>query len=131
MDQPSKRKFVIHELAERVAVVRLEARTEVPMWAWTGSLTAVVRTGDELTIVCDQNSVPGDVRSERDWVALKLEGALPLSTTGVLASLLGPLASASVAVFVISTFDTDYILVNADDIQRAKGILKAEGHRIG
>jgi hypothetical protein len=130
MQNSTKRTYVIHELPERVAVVRMEARSEVPSWAWTGSLAAVVRTTDELSIVCDQKVVPGDVRAERDWVALKLEGPIPFTQTGVLASLLDPLASASISVFAISTFDTDYVLVKADVSLRAREILRAEGHRV-
>jgi hypothetical protein len=130
MENSTKRSLVIHQLPEPVAVVRMEARSEVPSWAWTGSLAAVVRTKDELSIVCDQKVVPGDVKSERDWVALKIGGPLPFSLTGILASLLGPLASGSISVFVFSTYETDYILVKADQVQRAVEILKAEGHRI-
>jgi hypothetical protein len=130
MEQSKSRTFVIHEFTGRFAIVRLNPESEVPSWAWKGSLCAVVRTGDELAIVCDQNTVPGDVRSERDWVALRIEGPLPLSSTGVLASLLGPLASMSIAVFAISTFDTDYILVKADRAQLAREILTAEGHHV-
>ena len=130
MELSKTRAFVIHELTGRFAIVRLNPEREVPSWAWRGSLCAVVRSGDELSIVCDQNVVPDGVRSERDWVALKLEGPLPLSMAGVLASLLCPLASASIAVFTISTFDTDYFLVKDDRVQQTREILKAEGHRV-
>jgi uncharacterized protein len=130
VDQSTRQIFVIHELNERIAVVRMEPRDEVPEWAWTGSLAAVVRTVDELTIVCDQKVVPGHLRCECDWTALKLEGPMALSLTGVLASLLGPLSFASIPVFVVSTFDTDYILVKADNVQRARDIFKAQGHDV-
>ena len=130
MEQSSKRKFVIHELPERVAIVRMDPQSVVPRWVWTGPLAAVVRTVEELSIVCDQKAVPDNLGSDRDWVALKLEGPLKLSLTGVLASLLGPLASQSIPVFVVSTFDTDYILVKADQAQRAKEIFQVEGHEL-
>jgi uncharacterized protein len=130
VDQSTRQKFVIHELHERIAIVRMDPREKVPEWAWTGSLTAVVRTVDELSIVCDQKEVPGHLRCEYDWVALKLEGPMSLSLTGVLASLLGPLSFGSIPVFVVSSFDTDYILVKADDVQRAREILKAQGHDV-
>lgn len=128
MDQSTTRSFVLHELSKRMAVVRLDPQSDVPPWASTGSISAVVRTPGELTIVCDQAVVPAHCRSELDWVAFKLEGPLPFSMTGVLASLLGPLASGLIPVFVISTFDTDYILVKFDQSQRAREILQGQGH---
>ena len=130
MEQSTGHRFLIHQLSERIAVVRMGSRDEVPAWASTAPLSAVVRTPEELTIVCSQTAVPGALESDLDWLAFKLEGPLPFSMTGVLASLLGPLASGSIPVFVVSTFDTDYILVKADQAQRAGEILKAEGHKV-
>ncbi len=49
---------------------------------------------------------------------------------GVLASLVGPLAGAAVSVFVLSTFDTDYVLVKEEDFGRAVEVLVREGHSI-
>jgi uncharacterized protein len=130
MEQPTGHRFVIHQLSERVAVVRMGPRDEVPAWALTGPLSAVVRTPEELTIMCAQTVVPGNLQSDLDWLVFKLEGPFPLSATGVLASVLGPLASGSIPVFVVSTFDTDYILVKADQAQRARETLEAEGHKV-
>jgi len=130
MEQSTQHRFVIRQLSELIAVVRMAPQDEVPAWASTGPLSAVVRTPEELTIVCNQTVVPGNLKSELDWVAFKLEGPLPFSMTGVLASVLGPLASGSIPVFVVSTFDTDYILVKADLAQRAREIFAAEGHKI-
>jgi hypothetical protein len=49
---------------------------------------------------------------------------------GVLASLLSPLAEASVSVFVLSTFDTDYLMIRDDDFQAASEALRRAGHRV-
>jgi hypothetical protein len=115
--------LVLVLLPERYAVVRLAAQSPVPSWAWSGTLNAIVRTDEELSIVCEQSAVPDDVKSERDWVALKLQGPIPFSTTGVLASIVNPLAAAGIPVFAISTFDTDYILIKAVDLARARTVL--------
>ena len=130
MEQSTKRSFVIQQLPERIAVVHMDPGSEVPPWAWNGSLAAVIQTTEELTIVCDQAAVPGHLTSELDRIAFKLEGPLPFSLTGVLASLLGPLASRCIPVFVVSTYETDYILVKADHAQQAKESFQAEGHQV-
>jgi hypothetical protein len=43
---------------------------------------------------------------------------------GVLAELATTLARAGISVFAISTFDTDYMLVRDDDLQRAFDALR-------
>jgi hypothetical protein len=109
-------------------VVRLDPGSVVPSWASSGLLSAVVRTSEGVSLVCDQTQVPPDVLCDRDWVALRLEGPLALSLTGVLSSLLTPLASRGIAVFVLSTFDTDYILVKQSQVSLAQHVLRQEGH---
>jgi uncharacterized protein len=123
-------RFVIRQIPGTVAVVRMDSGCAIPPWAWSGPLSGVIRTTEELSIVCDQAAVPGDCVCERDWVALKIEGPLGFSLTGVLASLLAPLASRGIVVFVLSTFDTDYILVKQDRVIPTRDLLRAEGHDV-
>jgi hypothetical protein len=58
-------------------------------------------------------------------------GVLDLSLVGVLASLLDPLAKAGVNVFVVSTFDTDYLLVKEEKVERVMETLRRAGHAVG
>lgn len=57
-------------------------------------------------------------------------GSLAFTATGVLVSVLGPLAEASVSILAISTFDTDYVLVKEQSLPRAVEVLRACGHRV-
>lgn len=115
-------------LSERLAVCRLDAGLPVPAWALGGGFFSVVQTSDELSIVCEEHQVPEGPRVEKGWIALKLEGPFPFSTTGVLAAFLEPLAQAKVPIFAISSFDTDYVLIKQEDAGRAKEALAAAGH---
>jgi hypothetical protein len=72
--------------------------------------------------------MPDGALAERGWVALKLEGPFPFSTTGVLASFLQPLAEAQVPIFAISTFDTDWVLIKRENLEQAVVALGAAGH---
>ena len=101
----------------------------VPAWGQEGSLFCVVRTRDELSIVCDENRVPEGVRVEAGWVALKLEGRFAFSMTGVLAAFVQPLAEGNIPIFAISTFDTDYVLIKHEDVEQAVKALGTAGHR--
>ena len=120
--------LVIHQLSHELAVVRLPPEVDVPAWAWKGRIAAVVRTPMELSIVCDESVVPKGVQAESGWTPLMLEGPFPFSMTGVLASVLTPLATAEVSVFALSTFDTDYVLIKTPQIQQALDALTTAGH---
>ena len=83
---------------------------------------------DELSIVCEEALVPEGVRAETGFVAFKLHGPFPFSMTGVLAGFIGPLAENKIPIFAISTFDTDYVLVKAENLSHARRVLGAVGH---
>jgi hypothetical protein len=80
---------------------------------------AFIRTRDELTVVCVERLVPPEVIAERGWRALQVQGPLDFALVGVLAAITVPLAEAGVSIFAISTYDTDYILVKEEALERA------------
>jgi hypothetical protein len=115
-------------LPERLAVCRLKASARVPSWALElhEEFTSITRTADELSIVCPDEAVPPDVEVEGGWRALKVPGPIPFAQVGVLAGLAAPLAAAGISIFALSTYDTDYVLVKEDDLERALAALAAD-----
>lgn len=114
----------------RLAVCRLSAGDPAPDWALASAFFSITRTGEELSIVCPEASVPPGVRAEVGFRALGVEGRLDFALTGILSSLLDPLAEAGIPVFAISTFDTDFVLVREKDLDRAVAALRGCGHRV-
>jgi uncharacterized protein len=114
----------------RFAVCRLAAEAALPAWVAAGSFVSITRTPDELSIVCRREDVPDDVRCEPGWRCLRVAGTLDFALVGILASLLAPLADAGIPVFVVSTFDTDYLLVQEDRLDAAVEILRGAGHGV-
>lgn len=112
------------------AVCRLEPDAPMPPWATAGNYFSITRTADELSVVCPQEVVPEGVKCERGWRCLRVAGTVPFSVVGVLASLTVPLAEAGISVFAISTFDTDYLLVKAEDLAAAVEALRGQGHSV-
>lgn len=88
------------------------------------------RTRDELSIVCELDLIPADVQCERDWQAVRVEGILDFALTGILNTLTEPLAREKISVFAISTFDTDYLLLKSETLDRGLAALAAGGHEI-
>ena len=73
-------------------------------------------------------SVPKKAKQAGPFTAFAVEGPLDFSLTGVLATLLQPLADAEISVFTISTFDTDWVLVPVGDAERAAEEWRRRGH---
>ncbi len=118
-------------LRHTFGIARLESRGSVPPWAMArGAFVTVTRTSDELSVICEDAAIPTDVTAERGWRCLRVAGQLDFALTGILASLAVPLAAAGVSIFAVSTFDTDYLLVRADTLDRAVEALRAAGHAV-
>jgi hypothetical protein len=120
---------IFTHLRDTFAIVRLPPSEEIPRWA-SGEFVSITRTADELSVVCRENAVPAGSHADRGWECLKLEGPIPLQTVGVASELTSLLAKAGVSVFLISTFDTDYVLVKGDALARTEDALRSGGHSV-
>ncbi|PJF35891.1 MAG: hypothetical protein CUN49_08190 [Candidatus Thermofonsia Clade 1 bacterium] len=125
--QPSD--LTLSILPEPLAVCQLPPEAPLPSWA-SGSLVALVRTAEELSVVCAEAAVPLGLPREGDLRALKIEGALEFGLTGVLAGISTALAAVGITIFAISTYNTDYILVRGASLERACRALRLEGYHI-
>ena len=121
-------------LPEEYAVCRLPAGSTLPTSLSSGlddkSVISVTWAPDEMSIICPTGRVPADAVAETPWRCLRVVGPLDLALTGVLASLVGPLADARVNIVTFSTYDTDYLLVPSVRLTEAVRTLTAAGHRI-
>jgi uncharacterized protein len=126
----SQHQLTLQLLPREIAVCRLAADAPVPQWATRGPMLSITRTADELSVVCESRYVPSRVKTEKGWRCLKLAGPFPFAMTGVLASVLQPLADAKVSIFAISTYDTDYVMVKEKAVARAIKALRTEGHEV-
>lgn len=123
-------RLTLRILPYRLAVCTLPAQASPPGWTTSGSFYAVMRTEDELSLVCDYAAVPPDVTYEGPWRCMQVQGPLAFTLTGILASLAVPLADAVISIFALSTFRTDYVLIPERDLQPALDALRAAGHRV-
>ena len=128
MGEHQRLKF--RKLSGAYAIVRLAPDASVPVWAAKGEFTSITRTADELSIVCLADNLPRDVDSQLRWICLKLQGPFPFSQTGVLLSFIEPLSSKGIPIFAISTYDTDYVLMQEEFVDASLSILDEAGHEL-
>ena len=118
----------LRETAWQLAVCKFPADSALPVWVLheSAEFWSITRTPGELSVVCPEADLPPSVEMfvEKGWRAFELVGPVPFTTTGVISGLTAPLAVAGIGVFVISTYDTDYILVKGSNFSRASALLR-------
>jgi len=124
------RKLSLKLLCERMAVCRFEPSAPLPGWIDQLSFFSITRTAEELSVVCCEERVPPGTEAEAGWRCFQLLGPFSFSEIGIISSLTQPLSEGGVCVFVISTFDTDYLMVKEKDLAKAIDVLTAEGHQM-
>ena len=125
-----RRRFELSLLPECFAIARLMPGAPVPSWAAQSSFFSVTRSADELSVVTMTRNIPEGVQKQANWRALRVRGSFALSEIGVLSALAAPLADAKISLFVISTFDTDYLLVSSESLPAAVAALEKAGHKV-
>lgn len=93
-------------------------------------LFASVWGSDGNTIVCRYGLEPIQADVERGWRAIQLDETLGFTEVGILASIIGPLSAAGIAVFALSTFASDWVLVKEGAVGLAAETLRSTGHEV-
>lgn len=120
--------YALRMLEGSFAVCRLAPDADLPRWATGAGFHSVTRTASELSVLCQEERVPDDVEKSGGWHGIEVKGPLSHTLTGVLDSILRPLAHGRVSVLAIATYDTDYVFVR--DPEKAAGLLKEAGHHL-
>jgi uncharacterized protein len=118
-------------LPDDYAVCRLERDTPVPsLQPGRKAVMSVTRSAGELSLICPADLVPDGATVNTPWRCVQVAGPVDFALTGIIASLVNPLAEARVNVFVFSTYDTDYVLVPTVRLTEALAALSGAGHRM-
>ena len=117
-------------LPQTFAICRLGPDETIPSWLLALGMWSATRTHDELSLVLPQDQVPAEWQAERGWRCLQVRGPLDFGLIGVIASLTAVLAASDVAVFIVSTFDTDYVFVREGELSKAVHALRVRKYVI-
>jgi hypothetical protein len=124
-------KLTLIVLKDKYAIKKLHTNSDIPDWVNDSDFYSVTKTRDELSIVCkQQDPIKNVLNINKDWKILKLRGPLDFSSIGIIAAISGILKKNKIPIFTISTYETDYILVKNDDLNKTAASLKAKGYQI-
>lgn len=113
-------------LPYELTVCRVESMPAVDLSA---DFFFLARTDEELSLVCRTDRAPADTVAREDgWRGLRIEGVLDFSLVGILSGISCILAENDISIFAVSTFNTDYILVRKEQLERAMKALEAAGY---
>ena len=94
-------------------------------------LLFVAKTPDEISLVCESTYVPQEnMDVENGWSMLKISGILDFGLIGVVAKISNILADAGISIFVVSTYNTDYILLKTENLEKGLQRLMCEGYTV-
>lgn len=117
-------------LDNKLKVVKLNTNETVPELVFKQDFYSITRTNEELSIVVDENiNISSDI-VEYNWRAIKIVGTLDFSLIGILSRISTILAQAEISIFAISTYNTDYILLKANQLENAIEVLKQNNYEI-
>ena len=124
--------LVLRPIQGNYVICKLDPQHDVTPWlakvGQSEGFYSITRTEDELSIVCHESDAPDFAEVESGWWMLRIVGTLAFDLTGIVASITSAIAGAEVGVFVISTYDTDYILVKSHDFSQAVDAIRNAGH---
>ena len=123
--------FRLRAEPELLRLVRLPAGASAPDWLRrVEGFHAVVHDRRATTVLAPARVVPPEVEHVGPLYAFAVEEQADLFACGVLLSLIEPLTRSGLPIKVISSFETDHILVPARHVDRAANVWRATGHQV-
>lgn len=122
-------KQTLQVLEDTFAIHSLDVSQAIPAQVLQCDVYFIGKTFDELSLVVPQKLTIEAEETDYDWRVLEVLGPLNLSMVGIMAEIGGVLAKAKVSIFVVSTFETDYVLVKQASLDTAIDALKAAGYK--
>jgi hypothetical protein len=115
---------------EQFAIHSLSESATIPGEVFSASMFFIAKTFDEISIVLPQSIMIESDEVELNWQALEVVGPLAFTMTGILSNISTVLANEKISIFAISTFDTDYILVKGECMDKAIEALRANQYLV-
>jgi hypothetical protein len=118
--------MTLQKLPHDFSICQIENTSQID---FSADFVFVSKTDGEISLVCESGLTPASaLAAEHGWKALRIAGILDFGMVGVIAKISGILAREGISVFVVSTYNTDYILLRAHDFEKGICLLRDEGY---
>ena len=119
-------------LKNTFAIYQLDPDSDIPLWFDKSDFFSITRTDEEISVICKQpdTTASGEYVSAENRRIIRANGPFDLSLTGIIAGMTAALAKSQISVFTVSTYNTDYILVQEKDLLPAVDALRQNGYKV-
>ena len=122
--------MVIELLDKEYSIYRLNPKDIIDNRLIGENFISITKTDDEISIVTVSGTLKHFEKEESCWNILKINGILDFSMVGIISKISTLLAIQGISIFVISTYNTDYIMVKTDKVESTINILEQNGYVI-
>ena len=120
--------MIIEVLSQNFCVCKVKDTSEIDI---SDEYVFFAKTDEEISLVCTENRIPPNITDcDMGWKAFRISGTLDFSLVGVLKDIACILADERIPIFAISTYNTDYILVKLEYLEKALNSLMTNGYII-
>jgi len=110
------------------SVCKVESISDIDL---TQEFCFVGKTEEEISLVCMTEALPERLLEREDgWKAFRIQGVLDFSLIGILSKISTILAENEIGIFVVSTYNTDYVLVKEKNFEKALNLLEKAGYTV-
>ncbi len=117
-------------LEEIYSICRLEKNDTIPDDITKSNFYSITSSPKEISLVCEQKFIRDGMKVEKDWKVLKIDSILDFSLIGIISKISTILADAKISIFVVSTYDTDYVLIKKSNLEITVRVLEENGYEI-
>lgn len=115
-------------LENNFTIHRFDVNETIPAQVYKSKFYWIGKTDEELSIVCESNILTKIDMSLSNWSIIKIVGKLDFTLVGILAEISDALKKANISIIALSTYDTDYIMLQQDNLKDAKISLQMIGY---
>ena len=117
--------MILEILKDRYSVCKPE---RMPEFEKNEDFISITVTDDEISLVCTEKHVPKNCEVQSGFCAMRVKGHLDFSLTGIIARISGVLSEEGISIFVLSTYDTDYIFIKEEQLRKSVDALEKSGY---
>ena len=122
--------MVLELLDKEYSVYKFNVKHQIDINIFSNDFISITKTKDEISIVAITGLFEHFVKREDNWKILKLDGILDFTLTGIISKISTILAKNGISVFVISTYNTDYIMVKKDRLEETVKVLEKDKYKV-
>jgi hypothetical protein len=122
--------MVLELLDKEYSIYKFNVKKQIDTNIFNNDFISITKTKDEISIVAISGSFENFDKKEDDWKIFKINGILDFSLTGIISKISTILANSGISIFVISTYNTDYIMVKKNKIEETIKIFEKNNYEI-